>query len=194
MAAITANRGFHANAPSRIRNSPTNPFSPGRPIDDSVTMQKRRDEPRHHVLQAAELGDQPRVPPIRQHADDEEEAAGADAVVQHLVDRALHALRVHRGDAEHDEAEVADARVGDQLLHVRLHHRDQRAVDDADHREHGEIGREVRRRRSGTAETRSAPARRCPSSAARRPGSPSRRSALRRARRAARCGTGRAAP
>ena len=59
-------------------------------------------------------------------------AAGADAVVQHLVDRALHALHVQRADAEHDEAEVADARVGHQLLHVGLHHRHQRAVDDAD--------------------------------------------------------------
>ena len=106
-------------------------------------MQKRRDQPRHHLLQAAELADQPRVPAVRQHADDEEEPAGADAVVEHLVDRALHALHVHRGDAEHDEAEMAHARVGDQLLHVRLHHRHQRAVDDADDRQHGEIRREV---------------------------------------------------
>ena len=29
-------RGFQLNAPSRIRNSPTNPFRPGRPIDASV--------------------------------------------------------------------------------------------------------------------------------------------------------------
>ena len=56
------------------------------------------------VLQAAELRDQPRVPAVGQHADDEEEPAGADAVIQHLVDRALHALHVHRADAEHDEA------------------------------------------------------------------------------------------
>ena len=84
------------------------------------------------------------MPPIRQHADDEEEPAGADAVVQHLIDGALHALRVHRGDAEHDEPEMADARIRDELLHVGLHHRDQRAVDDADDREDGEIRREER--------------------------------------------------
>ena len=35
-------------------------------------------------------------------------------------------------DAEHHESQVADRGVGDQLLDVRLHHRDQRAIDDAD--------------------------------------------------------------
>ena len=29
-----------ANAPSRIRNSPTKPFSPGRPMDDSSVTRK----------------------------------------------------------------------------------------------------------------------------------------------------------
>ena len=36
--------------------------------------------------------DQARVPAIGEHADDEEQPAGADAVREHLVDRALHAL------------------------------------------------------------------------------------------------------
>jgi len=36
VAAKAAIRGFHLNAPSRIRNSPTNPLSPGSPIDESV--------------------------------------------------------------------------------------------------------------------------------------------------------------
>ena len=58
--------------------------------------QEGRDQLRHHRLQAAELGDQARVPAIREHADDDEEPAGADAVRQHLVDGALHALDVHR--------------------------------------------------------------------------------------------------
>ena len=107
--------------------------------------QERRHQVRRHVLQPAVLRDLPRVPAVRQHADDEEEAAGADAVAEHLVDGAGHALRVHRGDPEHHEAEMADARVGHQLLHVRLHHRDERAVDDADDGEHGERRREVGR-------------------------------------------------
>ena len=67
-------------------------------------------------------------------------------MVQHLVDRALQALQVHGRDAEHHEAQVAHARVGHQLLHVRLHHRHQRAVDDADDGEAAQVRREVHRR------------------------------------------------
>ena len=35
--AITASSRFAWKVPSRMRNSPTNPFSPGNPIDESVT-------------------------------------------------------------------------------------------------------------------------------------------------------------
>ena len=38
LAATAANRGSHRNAPSSTRNSPTNPFRLGRPIDDSVMI------------------------------------------------------------------------------------------------------------------------------------------------------------
>ena len=37
-AASAAILGSQRNAPSRMRNSPTNPFSPGNPIDESVTI------------------------------------------------------------------------------------------------------------------------------------------------------------
>ena len=40
VAASAARVGLQRNAPTRIRNSPTNPFSPGSAIDDSVTMRK----------------------------------------------------------------------------------------------------------------------------------------------------------
>ena len=93
------------------------------------------------------------MPPVGQHADDEEQAAGADAVIQHLVHRALHALPVQRGDPEHDEAEMAHARIRDELLHVGLHHRNQSAVDDAHNRQRRQRGREcdgrVRKQREG---------------------------------------------
>ena len=39
--AIPAIQGWLWNIPTRIRNSPTKPFRPGRPIDDSVTIMKR---------------------------------------------------------------------------------------------------------------------------------------------------------
>ena len=35
--ATTAHHRWAVNAPSRIRNSPTKPLSPGSPIDDSIT-------------------------------------------------------------------------------------------------------------------------------------------------------------
>ena len=38
--AIAATARFTWNAPSKTRNSPTNPFSPGSPSEDSVTTRK----------------------------------------------------------------------------------------------------------------------------------------------------------
>ena len=50
---------------------------------------------------------------------------------------------VQRENAQRAEAQVAHRAVGDQLLHVLLHHADQRAVDDADDREHDQNGDDV---------------------------------------------------
>ncbi len=47
---------------------------------------------------------------------------------------------------EHDEAHVRDGRVRDDAFQVGLHRGDDRAVDDADHREHEQDRREVDRR------------------------------------------------
>ena len=58
------------NAPSRIRNSPTKPFRPGSADRRQRDEQERGDQLRRHALQPAVLRDQPRVAPIRQHADD----------------------------------------------------------------------------------------------------------------------------
>ena len=44
---------------------------------------------RHHLGEAAELVEQARVAAVVDHADQEEERAGRDAVVDHLQDRAL---------------------------------------------------------------------------------------------------------
>ena len=63
-------------------------------------------------------------------------------MAQHLVQGALRALRIEREHAQHDEAEMADRGIGDQLLDVGLHHGDQRPVHDADHRQrHDQRGR-----------------------------------------------------
>ena len=74
-------------------------------------------------------------------AGQQEERAGGEAVRNHLIHRAVGALLAESEDAEHDEAEVADGRVGDQALDVRLDQSDQRAVDDTDDGEHGNPAR-----------------------------------------------------
>ena len=72
--------------------------------------------------QAAELGDQPGVTALVDHADAEEQRAGRQAVVEHLVDAALHAFAVERRHAQHDEAQMAHRGVRDQPLEIGLHH------------------------------------------------------------------------
>src|SRR6185437_6233630 len=91
---------------------------------------------RHHGGDAAVLLEIEGVAALVEDADQDEQAAGRDAVVEHLVDGALGADQAEGEDANHDEAHVADRAVGDQLLHVGLHEGDQRAVDDADQAEH----------------------------------------------------------
>ena len=96
---------------------------------------EHRGEHRHDARDAAVRFDEPRVASLVDHADEEEQRAGRDAVVDHDHQRALHALHGEREDAEHDEAEVADRRIRDELLEVRLDERHERAVHDADHRQ-----------------------------------------------------------
>ena len=103
--------------------------------------------------QAAHLRDRPVVGALVDDAHAEEQGAGDDAVVDHLHDRALHALLVEHEDAQRHEAHVAHRRVGDQLLEVRLDDGHDRAVDDRDEAQHddqrtplvGRVGEERQR-------------------------------------------------
>ena len=69
------------------------------------------------------------------HADEQEQPAGRQAVVDHLQHAAGDARRVQREQAQHAEAQVGHAAVGDQLLDVALRQRTERAVNDAADRE-----------------------------------------------------------
>ena len=69
-----------------------------------------------------------------------------DAVRDHLENAAGDALRRHRENAHGDEAHMRHRGIGDQLLHVLLHQRDQRGVDDGDDRERVDERREIERR------------------------------------------------
>ena len=88
----------------------------------------------HHVRESAVLGDLARVAALVNDADDQEQHAGRDAVVDLLDDAAGDPVRIHRENAQRAESQVADRGVGDQLLPILLHQADQRAVDDADDR------------------------------------------------------------
>ena len=131
--------------PSMMRNSPTKPFSSGNPTDDSEAMTKQRRKPRHRARESAEISDHARMASLINHPDDEKERARRNAVIEHLIKRALHPLFGEREQSEHDESHVTDRRIGHEPLHVGLHHRDERAVDDADDGEHDEDGRKVAR-------------------------------------------------
>src|SRR5438045_769038 len=75
---------------------------------------------------------------IVEDAGKHEQRSGGDAVIQHLIDGAVGSSLSESKDAEDDEAEMAHGRVGDELLEIRLHHRDERAIDDSDDSERGD--------------------------------------------------------
>ena len=89
---------------------------------------------RHHLRQTAILGDLTRMAPLVDVADQQEERAGRDAMVELLNDAPHDANRVEREHAQHDHGHVTHARVRHEALPVLLRHRAQRAVHDADNR------------------------------------------------------------
>jgi hypothetical protein len=103
--------------------------------------QEERREPRHWSGEATVLGDFEGVASVVEHADEQEERAGGDAVREHLVDGPLHGDGVEREDAEDDEAEVADGGVGDELFEVGLDESDESAIDDTDDGENSYVRR-----------------------------------------------------
>ena len=96
--------------------------------------------------------------PVIDNTDAKEQRAGYEAMRQHLEDRALDALLIGSENAHRDIAHMGNRRIGDQLLHVLLHQRHERGVDDGDDGERdrsngaksaeatGNIGSEKRRK------------------------------------------------
>ena len=108
-------------------------------------------EDRGDRLDALERADLAGVAALVDPADQDEQCAGGDAVVDHLQHAAGDRLVRERERAEHDEAEVGDRRVGDEPLEVLLHRGDDGAVGDPDDGEReqqrpgpvGRLGEEV---------------------------------------------------
>ena len=92
----------------------------------------------HRRGEAAKLLDFVGVAPVVEHPDTEEKRASGDAVIQHLVDRALNRDGVERKNAEYDETQVAHGRVSHEAFQIGLYGGHKRAVDDADNGEDGD--------------------------------------------------------
>ena len=114
------------------------------PIQPRQPNGRQRDDHEHHrvdghaVREAAEGRNLARVAPLVEHPHQEEQRARGEPVIEHLVQRTFQTLAVPREQPQHDEAQVAHRRVGDQLLEIGLHHGHQRAIDDADDRQQQE--------------------------------------------------------
>ena len=95
-------------------NSPTKFDEPGIASVARVTIRNSDGEHRRPERDPAHVAQ-----PLRaagaggQRGDDEEQRRGHQAVVDHLQQRALAAGRPQREDPQRDEAELRDARVGD---------------------------------------------------------------------------------
>src|SRR5713101_4540355 len=92
----------------------------------------------HGRGEAAIFGNLEGVAAIVEHADEQEERTGGNAVGEHLENCALHGDVLKGEDAEDYKTEVADAGVGDELFEIGLDESDERAVDDADDGERGD--------------------------------------------------------
>jgi len=122
-------------APTSARNSPTKPEVPGRPTFARVKDHEGEGIERHALDETAIGGDFASVHAVVNHADTKEQRARYEAVRDHQEHRALDALRVQREQAHRHEAHMRDRRIGDELLDVFLHQRDERGVDNGDNRQ-----------------------------------------------------------
>ena len=103
------------------------------------------------------------------HTDAEEQHARDDTMAEHLnrrpgqrghtkgIERPMGKVNrsSRRSHAQQHYPHVAHAGVGDQLLHIRLHEADARAIDNIDHRKYAQRGSEFMRakRQEGKANT-----------------------------------------
>ena len=86
-----------------MKNSPMNPFNPGMPIELSVMIRNTVAYTGMMWLNPPYSADHARVPAFINDADDQEERAGRNAVIDHLQDAALQRHRRGGKNAQHDE-------------------------------------------------------------------------------------------
>ena len=133
--AMTATVLFTVNVPISTRNSLTNGEVPGSASEARPAKKNTPASTGTSLPAPPKSLDQRAAAPAHQHADDQEQQAGGEAVVDHVEHGAGAGLGGEGEDADADEAEVRDRGVRDQPLEVVLADREQRAVDDADQRQ-----------------------------------------------------------
>lgn len=84
--------------------------------------------------------------PVVDHAYAQEQRPRNETVAEHQDHRAFEALRIEGEKADRDDRHMRDRGIGDQLLHVLLHQRNQRGRDHRDHRQDVDQHRELRAR------------------------------------------------
>ena len=97
-------------------------------------------EHRGRTLDAGVVGDLDAGATSLEEANDEEEANGDDAVVEHQQHRASDPDGGTRHDPERDEAHLRERGVRDESLQVLSDARQDRTVQDADHRQGQDVG------------------------------------------------------
>src|SRR5215471_3249590 len=95
----------------------------------------------HAGSQSAELADFEGVTALVNHADQEKQRSGRDAVSQHNVNGALQGHLIESKNAEGDEYHVANRGVSHESLEIGLDHGHERAVNDTDHRQDRDVVR-----------------------------------------------------
>src|SRR5262249_26933340 len=98
---------------------------------------------RHRSGKSAQIFDHPGMAPFVDQTDDQKERSRADAMIDHHHHRAIEPGLVQAKNAEHAKPKVTEARIGHQFLHVGLHHRGERAVNDSDNRQADHPGQEL---------------------------------------------------
>ena len=83
-------------------------------------------------------------------------------MIQHLKRGALQSLGCEGKNPQDDQSHMADGGICHKLFQVRLHHGYQRAIDDADDCENGNVGRRADRRGREQRADRNAAIHRCP--------------------------------
>jgi hypothetical protein len=107
---------YEKNVPSKTRNSPTKPLSPGRPIEESATNRKTPEMMGMVRARSSKVFDPVSVSTLINHSHQDEQGSGGEPVVHHLQDAPAHTLQRADEHPQANESEVCHRGVSDQTF------------------------------------------------------------------------------